>query len=49
MQATSELFAELAHKLEAALPKNPEATVAFRKLLEAKDCAVRSLIFEQEK
>lgn len=26
------------------LPRNPERTVALRKLLEAKDCAVRALL-----
>lgn len=46
MQDTSALFSELAQKLEIRLPKNPESSAAFRKLLEAKDCAVRSLIFE---
>lgn len=29
------------------LPSNPERTVALRKLLEAKDCAVRALLFKQ--
>lgn len=48
MQDTSMLFSQLANELEKVLPKNPEATVAFRKLLEAKDCAVRSLIFKDE-
>lgn len=38
----SELFATLAHTLVAALPRNPERTVALRKLLEAKDAAVRA-------
>lgn len=28
------------------LPSNPERTVALRKLLEAKDCAVRALLFK---
>ena len=46
MQNTSKLFSDLADELEKQLPKNPESTVAFRKLLEAKDCAVRSIIFE---
>jgi hypothetical protein len=31
----------------SALPQNPERTVALRKLLEAKDCAVRALLFEK--
>ena len=30
-----------------ALPSNPERTVALRKLLEAKDCAVRALLFKE--
>lgn len=46
MQETSMLFAGLAMMLEERLPKNPETSTAFRKLLEAKDCAVRSLIFQ---
>ena len=28
------------------LPRNPERTVALRKLLEAKDCAVRAVLFK---
>ena len=27
------------------LPRNPERTVALRKLLEAKDCAVRAVLY----
>lgn len=30
----------------AALPRNPERTVALRKLLEARDAALRALVFE---
>jgi len=37
-------FAELAHGLVMSLPRNPERTVALRKLLEAKDAAVRAFI-----
>lgn len=33
--------------LQAALPRNPERTVALRKLLEAKDAAVRALLFKE--
>ena len=29
------------------LPSKPERTVALRKLLEAKDCAVRALLFKE--
>jgi hypothetical protein len=30
------------------LPANPERTVALRKLLEAKDCAVRAVLYVEE-
>jgi hypothetical protein len=46
MQAVSRPFCELAEKLSAELPENPEKTTALRKLLEAKDCAVRAWIFK---
>lgn len=35
-------FSELAEQIVATLPRNPERTVALRKLLEAKDAAVRA-------
>jgi ferritin-like protein len=38
-------FRSLAHDLCATLPRNPERTVALRKLLEAKDCAVRAYLY----
>ena len=41
-------FKELAYTLVALLPRNPERTVALRKLLEAKDCAVRAKLFKAE-
>lgn len=47
MQDTSRLFHDLAHSLIASLPRNPERTMALRRLLEAKDCAVRAKIFKQ--
>lgn len=40
--ATSKPFFELARVLVTTLPRNAERTVALRKLLEAKDCAVRA-------
>lgn len=40
-QAVSKLFADLAVEV-LLLPRNPERTVALRKLLEAKDAAVRA-------
>lgn len=30
------------------LPRNPERTVALRKLLEAKDCAVRAVLYQPD-
>ena len=35
-------FCNLAHEIVAFLPRNPERTVALRKLLEAKDAALRA-------
>lgn len=40
-------FFELASSMVATIPRNPERTVALRKLLEAKDCAVRALIYKE--
>jgi hypothetical protein len=48
LQNVSKPFGELARDLEDALPNNPEKTVALRKLLEAKDCAVRAVLFKQD-
>lgn len=48
LQAISRPFGELAEKIVAELPRNPERTVALRKLLEAKDCAVRAQLFKGE-
>jgi hypothetical protein len=38
-------FAQLAERLVAEVPRNPERTVALRKLLEAKDAAVRAAVW----
>lgn len=43
LQEVSHPFAELAQKV-LGLPRNPERTVALRKLLEAKDAAVRAAL-----
>lgn len=43
LRAASRPFGVLARELVATLPRNPERTVALRKLLEAKDAAVRAL------
>lgn len=42
LQKISKPFSELAEKIEKELPDGPEKTVALRKLLESKDCAVRA-------
>jgi hypothetical protein len=42
LQQTSERFAKLADWAVHNLPRNAERTVALRKLLEAKDAAVRA-------
>lgn len=52
LQAVSKPFGELAQAIvgerlasdQFPLPRNPERTVALRKLLEAKDAAVRALL-----
>jgi hypothetical protein len=46
LAAVSGSFCQLAHEIVATLPSNPERTVALRKLLEAKDCAVRALLYK---
>lgn len=48
LAAVSGSFCQLAHEIVATLPSNPERTVALRKLLEAKDCAVRALLYKAE-
>jgi hypothetical protein len=42
LQPFSKPFCDLARHLIDTAPRNPERTVALRKLLEAKDAAVRS-------
>jgi hypothetical protein len=39
-------FGQLARQIVETLPRNPERTVALRKLLEAKDAAVRAKLFQ---
>ena len=41
-------FVLLAEKVDRETPNNPEKTTALRKLLEAKDCAVRATFFKSE-
>jgi hypothetical protein len=42
----SALFCILATRIVEDLPRNPERTVALRKLLEAKDAAVRARLYQ---
>jgi hypothetical protein len=44
LQKVSKPFGELAMHVVITLPRNPERTVVLRKLLEAKDAAVRTFI-----
>ena len=44
LRAVSKPFADLAERVEADLPNGPEKSVALRKLLEAKDAAVRAAL-----
>jgi len=46
LQEVSAPFGVLAGRIVRMLPRNPERTVALRKLLESKDCAVRALLFK---
>jgi len=39
-------FHKIASDIIATLPRNPERTVALRKLLEARDCAMRSAVMK---
>ena len=46
LQKVSSVFAALATGIIETLPRNPERTVALRKLLEAKDAAVRAALYK---
>lgn len=46
LQVISKPFGELAEQIVTTVPRNPERTVALRKLLEAKDCAVRAQLYK---
>jgi hypothetical protein len=48
LQVVSEPFGILAQQIVDLLPRNPERKVALRKLLEAKDAAVRAAIAVDE-
>ncbi len=44
LQAISQLFGVLAERIVTDLPRNAERSTALRKLLEAKDAAVRARV-----
>jgi hypothetical protein len=46
LQDVSKHFMGMANMIVTMLPRNPERTTALRKLLEAKDCAVRAAIYK---
>ena len=46
LQAVSKPFGELAREMAATLPPCAELSAGLRKLLEAKDCAVRAHLFK---
>lgn len=48
LQDVSRPFGLVAARIVATLPRNPERTVSLRKLLEAKDAAVRAVVAKQE-
>lgn len=48
LRMVSKPFGELAATIWETLPRNPERTVALRKLLEAKDAAVRAKLYKGE-
>jgi len=47
LQEVSKRFHELAHWMDKELP-HPETDMGLRKLLEAKDCAVRALVLRKK-
>ena len=47
LRQTSEPFCLLAEKVFDTIPDHPERTAALRKLLEAKDCAVRAALTDE--
>lgn len=47
LQEASKSFCSLAQEVVDKYPMNPERTVCLRKLLEAKDAAVRTLLYKE--
>jgi hypothetical protein len=48
LKAVSQPFNAMAHNIVNTCPSNPERTAGLRKLLEAKDCIVRSIIYKDQ-
>lgn len=48
LQTVSKPFCDMATSVCLTLPRNPERTACLRKLLEAKDCAVRASLYEEK-
>jgi hypothetical protein len=44
LRSASQPFCEMAKQVAEILPQGPERTTCLRKLLEAKDCAVRAAL-----
>lgn len=47
LQEVSAIFAEAADKMRTLCPNNAERTAGMRHLLEAKDCAVRAVLYKE--
>lgn len=47
LKKISQPFGVMAQQIVDTLPQNPERTFALRKLLEAKDCAVRAFLYKE--
>jgi hypothetical protein len=48
LQEVSKPFGEMAVKIVSEIPSNPERTAGLRKLLEAKDCIVRAVLYKDD-
>lgn len=48
LRDVSKPYSEMAHSLVSMLPRNPERTVALRKLLESRDSALRAMLFRDQ-
>jgi len=47
IQPVSKKFIAMAHEIVATVPRNPERTIALRKLLEAKEAMVRAFLYQE--